>query len=114
MASKVLRFLHVVLPFNSTAVARLDERCSLHKQLKSHVHWIFLGSQTPPGLCQHAKVHRVLKAFLGGNMWKLSITPLFQAGGFINRCGLWGHFPHLKPIIFTYTSVLAVVIAQHS
>lgn len=41
MASKVLRFLHVVLPFNSTAVARLDERCSLHKQLKSHVHRIF-------------------------------------------------------------------------
>lgn len=41
MASKVLRFLHVVLPFNSMAVARLAERCSLHKQLKSHVHRIF-------------------------------------------------------------------------
>lgn len=41
MASKVLRFLHVVLPFNSMAVARLAERCSLHKQLKSHVHQIF-------------------------------------------------------------------------
>lgn len=41
MASKVLRFLHVVLPFNSMAVAQLDERCSLHKQLKVHVHRIF-------------------------------------------------------------------------
>lgn len=41
MASKVLRFPHVVLPFNFAAVARLDERCSLHKQSKSHVHRIF-------------------------------------------------------------------------
>lgn len=41
MPSRALRFLHVVLPFNCMAVAHLDERCSLHKQLKSHVHRIF-------------------------------------------------------------------------
>lgn len=68
MASKVLRFLHVVLPFNSMAVVHLDERCSLHKQLKSHVHRIFWALGLPHCLCQRAKVHRVLKAFLGGSM----------------------------------------------
>lgn len=41
MASKVLRFLRVVLPFNSMAVVHLDKRCSLYKQLKLHAHWVF-------------------------------------------------------------------------
>lgn len=65
MASKVLGFLHVVLPFNSMAAAHLDERCSLHKQFKLHVHRIFQALWLPCCLCQCARVHGVLQAFLG-------------------------------------------------
>lgn len=37
MGSKVLRFLYIVLPFNSIAVVPSDERCSFREQLNMQV-----------------------------------------------------------------------------
>ena len=55
MVSKVLRFLYIVLPFNSIAVVPSDERCSFRKQLKMQVCRFLRLSDLLAALCQSAR-----------------------------------------------------------
>lgn len=71
MVSKVLRFLYVVLPFNSIAVEHADERRSSYKQLKMHVCRFLRLWDLLAALCQGTRAKCTmffLEAFLGGNM----------------------------------------------
>lgn len=68
MVSKVLRFLYIVLPFNSIAVERSDERCSFHKQLEMHVCCFLRLLDLLGALCQKAKAKSTMfsRLFLVG------------------------------------------------
>lgn len=72
----------------------------------------FLGSWTSSSLVSVRQSAPCSQGFSGWQYVKAVNYSSVPGRLFYKRCGLWGHFPHLKPIIFTYTLVLAVVIAQ--